>query len=77
MSRIAPVHWERLRCVFQRDGFVFKKRTAGSHWCGEKSGVDRPVIIPEYDEVGRDIIQGCMRTAGMDRERYLRLLAQC
>jgi predicted RNA binding protein YcfA (HicA-like mRNA interferase family) len=77
VSRIRPVHWKQLRCVFERDGFVFKKRTDGSHWVGEKPGVLRPLVIPEYDDLGRDIIHSCLRTAGMSRERYLRLLATC
>ncbi len=75
--RIAPVSWRRLRCVFELDGFVLKKRTAGSHWVGEKAGVAPPVIIPEYSEVGVDIIHAIMRTAGMTRERYFSLLARC
>ena len=75
--RIAPVSWRRLRCVFELDGFVFKKRTAGSHWVGEKAGVARPVIVPEYSEVGVDIIHANMRTAGMTRKRYFSLLARC
>lgn len=77
MPRIDPVSWKRLRCVFQHDGFSFKKRTGGSHWAGEKNGVARPIIIPEYDAIGRDIIHACMRTAGMTRDRYLKLLALC
>lgn len=63
MSRITPVSWRRLRCVFQRDGFVFVKRTDGSHWNGEKRGIKRPIVIPEYDEIGLDIIRANMRTA--------------
>ena len=58
------------------DGFVFKKEK-GSHWVGEKRGVARPVVIPEYDEIGLDIIRSNMRTAGMSRERYLELLRNC
>ena len=71
------MQWKRLRCVFEQDGFTFKKRTGGSHWVGEKTGVARPVVIPEYDDVGVDIIKACMRTAGMSRKRYLALLAKC
>ena len=76
MSRISPLPWKRLRCVFERDGFSFR-RGVGSHWRGEKPGVKRPVVIPEYDEVGLDIIRGNMRTAGMSRERFLKLLREC
>ncbi len=39
-----------------------------------KDGVLRPVSIPKYDEVGRDIIQGNMRTASMTREQYFEYL---
>ena len=74
--RIKPVSWRQLRCVFELDGFVFRK-ARGSHWIGEKPGVLRPVVIPEYEEIGLDIIRGNMRTAGMSRERYFSLLAKC
>ena len=77
MPRLRPVDWQTLRCVFEHDGFVFKKRTGGSHWVGEKDGVLRPIVIPEYDEVGIDIIKANMRTAGMSRARFLRLLEEC
>jgi predicted RNA binding protein YcfA (HicA-like mRNA interferase family) len=79
MTRIPPVDWRRLRCVFEHDGFVFKKRSrrGGSHWVGEKTGVARPIIIPEYDSIGLDIITRNMRTAGMTRERFLELLQRC
>ena len=77
MPRITPLHWKRLRCVFERDGFAFKKRTAGSHWVGERRGVARPVVIPEYDEVALDIITANMRTAGMSRQRFFELLKGC
>jgi len=77
VSRLRAVQWKRLRCVFERDGFIFKKRTGGSHWVGEKPGVSRPIVIPEYDEVGVDIIKANMRTAGMSRDRFLQLLAEC
>jgi hypothetical protein len=79
VSRIRPLHWKQLVCVFRQDGFTFRKRSRGgtSHWVGEKPGVARPVIVPEYDEVSLDIIRANMRTAGMSRERFLELLARC
>jgi len=55
---------------------VFKKGK-GSHWIGEKPGVARPIVIPEYAEIGLDIIRSNMRSAGMTRARYLELLAKC
>lgn len=76
MSRIPPVHWKQLKCIFEKDGFTFTKKR-GSHWIGTKEGVARPVVVPEYDEIVLDIIHSNMRTAGMSRERFLELLARC
>ncbi len=73
MSKIPPMSWRRLRRVFELDGFVFRKGK-GDHWVGEKGGVNRPVVIPAYLEIGQDIIRANMRTAGMSRERFLELL---
>jgi len=75
-SKLSPISWKRLRCVFEHDGFVFKPGK-GDPWKGEKAGVARPIVIPVYDEVGLDIVRSCMRTAGMTRERYLKLLEKC
>ena len=42
-----------------------------------KAGAIRPVVIPRHKEIDAEIIRGNMRTAGMDRETYFRLLAEC
>lgn len=39
-----------------------------------KEGTARPIVIPKYDEVGLDIIQSVIKTAGLSREEYLKLL---
>ena len=74
--KIPPVLWRRLRCVFELDGFVFRKGK-GDHWVGEKSGLLRPVVIPAYSEIGLDIVLANMRTAGMSCSRFLKLLEKC
>ena len=74
--KLTPMSWRRLRCVFELDGFAFHKGK-GDHWVGEKPGVLRPVVIPQYSEVGLDIIRANMRTAGMPRSRFLELLEKC
>lgn len=73
MPKITPVSWKVLVRIFEADGFV-QERTTGSHIILAKEGVIRPVVIPKYDELGLDIIQSNMRTAGMSRERYFELL---
>lgn len=76
MPRITPVHWKRLECVFLAQGFKFV-RQQGSHRTYFKPGIKRPVIIPTYDSVEPFIIQNNMKTAGMSRETYFKLLADC
>jgi len=43
----------------------------------EKAGVARPLIVPKYSDVGLDIITNLIRTAGITREAFLALLANC
>jgi predicted RNA binding protein YcfA (HicA-like mRNA interferase family) len=76
MPRITPLHWKVLECIFKYDGFVFH-RQRGSHRAYVKNGIIRPIIIPTYPNVDVDIIKGLMRTAGMEREKYFKLLAKC
>ena len=76
MSRLTPVHWKVLKCIFEEVGFIHN-RTEGDHLVLIKEGVSRPIIIPKYDEIGLDIIKSNMRTAKMSREDYLRLLKKC
>ena len=75
MSRITPTDWRTLVKVFEADGFHVD-RIASSHVIMTKLGVARPVVIPKYPEVGRDIILSNLRTAGMPRNRYLQLLRE-
>lgn len=59
MSRLTPQPWRVLDCIFRKAGFTFV-RQASSHRVYEKDGVLRPIIVPEYDEVGVEIIQGLL-----------------
>ncbi len=76
MSRLTPQSWRVLDCIFRKAGFAFV-RQASSHRVYEKDGVLRPLIVPEYDEVGVEIIQGLLKTAGMTRGEYFALLKKC
>ncbi|MGD0463042.1 MAG: type II toxin-antitoxin system HicA family toxin [Tepidisphaeraceae bacterium] len=75
MPRITPVSWKRLERVFLLAGFTFA-RQEGSHRSYVKSGLARPVVIPTYDEVPVFVIRNNLRTAGVSRETYLRLLSR-
>ena len=76
MPRLTPVDWKTLVKVFEAAGFT-NDRTRGSHIVMVKEGIARPVIIPMYDEVGRDIIISNLRTAGISRKEYFKLLNKC
>jgi predicted RNA binding protein YcfA (HicA-like mRNA interferase family) len=75
MPRITPVHWKALEKVFLLAGFQFV-RQEGSHRSYCRPGIGRPVVIPTYAEVPVSIIRNNLKTAGISREEYFRLLAQ-
>jgi hypothetical protein len=42
-----------------------------------KLGIARPVVIPTYGEIPVFIIRTNLKTAGISREEYFRLLEEC
>lgn len=75
MPRITPIHWRDLERVFLASGFRFA-RQEGSHRSYVKEGVLRPIVIPTYTEVPVAIIRNNLKTAGVSRDEYFRLLEQ-
>jgi len=75
MPRITPIHWKKLESVFLAAGFKFA-RQEGSHRSYTKPGLPRPIVIPTYDEITLSIIKNNLKTAGISREEYFRLLEQ-
>ena len=73
MPRIVPVHWRELERVFLRVGWQFA-RQEGSHRSYTKAGVIRPIVIPAYDAIPVAIIRNNLKTAGISRDEYFRLL---
>lgn len=73
MPRIIPISWERLEQVFLKAGLVFS-RQMGSHRSYSKPGMERIVVIPTYKKIGVEIIKANMKTAGISREEYFRML---
>jgi predicted RNA binding protein YcfA (HicA-like mRNA interferase family) len=65
-----------LERVFLAAGFRFV-RQEGSHRSYVKAGIARPVVIPTYREVPVFIIRNNLKTAGLSREDYFRLLDEC
>ncbi len=73
MPRITPVHWRALERVFLAAGFRFV-RQEGSHRAYTKPGLLRPIVIPAYDELPVSIIRNNLKSAGISRDEYFRLL---
>jgi predicted RNA binding protein YcfA (HicA-like mRNA interferase family) len=73
MPKLTPIRWQALEKVFVRAGYVFSNQV-GSHRTYVRAGSPRPVVIPTYGEVPIFIIQRNLRTAGISRDEYLRLL---
>jgi predicted RNA binding protein YcfA (HicA-like mRNA interferase family) len=74
MPRLTPLSWQTLEKIFLAAGFQFA-RQVGSHRTYTKPGVARPIVIPTYSEVPISIIWSNLRTAGLSREEFFRLLA--
>jgi hypothetical protein len=66
MSKITPISPDRLKRVFEKAGFR----------CVRIEGVPRPVVIPDWKEIPVFIIKNNLRTAGLNRDEYFRLLAE-
>ena len=75
MPKFAPVDWKTLERIFVAADFQFA-RQEGSHRSYFKSGVARPVVIPTYREIPVFIIRNNLKTAGISRDEYFRLLEQ-
>jgi predicted RNA binding protein YcfA (HicA-like mRNA interferase family) len=75
MPKFAPVDWKTLERIFLSAGFQFV-RQEGSHRSYFKQGIARPVVIPAYREVTVFIIRNNLKTAGLSRDEYFRLLQQ-
>jgi predicted RNA binding protein YcfA (HicA-like mRNA interferase family) len=64
-----------LEKVFLLAGFRFV-RQEGSHRSYVKPGIPRPIVIPTYNEIPVSIIRTNLKTAGISRDAYFRLLEE-
>ena len=73
MARLTPTDWKTQIKIFEAYGCKYNRKK-GSHHVLIYAGAKRAVVIPEYDEIDLDIIKNNMRTVGMNRDEYFRLL---
>ncbi|MGU9951875.1 MAG: type II toxin-antitoxin system HicA family toxin [Gammaproteobacteria bacterium WSBS_2016_MAG_OTU1] len=70
MSENLPViSGQKFVRFFLERGFV-KKRQTGSHIILRKEGIKRSLVIPNYRELGADIILNNLKTAGISRNEF-------
>ncbi len=50
MSRIFPIHYQKLVRVLQQEGFVLA-RERGDHMIFTMQGILRPVVMPRYAQL--------------------------
>jgi predicted RNA binding protein YcfA (HicA-like mRNA interferase family) len=75
VARLTPTDWKTQVRVFEAYGCRYKRKKGSDHVLTHPEA-KRAVVIPEYDEIDVDIIKNNMRTVGMDRDEYFRLLTQ-
>jgi predicted RNA binding protein YcfA (HicA-like mRNA interferase family) len=73
MPKISAIPAWKLKRIFEKAGFQCV-RTEGDHVVFTKSGIVRPIVIPDWKEVPVFIIKNNIRTAGISREEYFELL---
>ena len=74
MPKFQPVHWKTFEKFLLHVGCVLKRREA-SHRVYWKDGLSRPIILQAKGSVPVFIILHNLRTLGIDRSRYLGILA--
>ncbi len=75
MPKISPIHYRKLAKIFEKVGFTYL-RTEGDHMIYTKKGIVRPVVIPKYREIPEFIILTNLKTAGISRKEYFKLLSK-
>lgn len=73
MPKISPVHYRKFVHVLEQKGFVFD-RQEGDHLIYVRDDLKRPIVIPMYKSVPVFIILNNLKTAGISRQEYLKLL---
>ena len=76
MSKLVPVHYEKLIQLFEHFGFKVT-RYRGDHIMMNKSAVARPLVIKTSPpRVATALIRINLTTAGISREEYFAVLAE-
>jgi predicted RNA binding protein YcfA (HicA-like mRNA interferase family) len=75
MPRLKPVSWQKFEKFLLKSGCKFE-RQKGDHRVYSKQGLKRPIIIPAVKELPRNVILSNLRTLGISKEDYLRIITK-
>lgn len=70
---IRPIHYRKLVKVFEKEGWKYQ-RTRGDHMIFTKRGFIKAIVIPKYKTIPVFVIKNNLRTAKIEKEKYLGLL---
>ncbi len=73
MPRLAPIHYKKFEVFLQSLGCRYI-RTEGDHNIWRKEGLKRPVVVRKLKDLPVFEILTNLRTLGVDRETYLKLI---
>ena len=75
MPRITPIHYRKLRKVFEKTGWQYLG-DVGDHMQFKKPGYARRVVIPKKRDIPVFVIKNNLRTAKINRKTYFKLLGK-
>lgn len=73
MTKIPDHNWKKAISALKAAGFK-KERTTGDHVLLWKDGIVRPIVIPKDKSLPKFIVSNILRTAGLSRKKYVKLL---
>jgi predicted RNA binding protein YcfA (HicA-like mRNA interferase family) len=74
MAKLGVVHWKKFERFLLAVGCEFL-REQGDHRIYHKHGLPRPIVIPR-DSLPPFIVLNNLRTLGISRDAYLKILAK-
>lgn len=75
MPRLEPVYYGKFCKFLEYVGCTFK-RQKGSHLIYVRNDLIRPIVVPAKKNLSRAVIQSNLKTLGIDRDKYLRILSK-
>ena len=72
MPRLTPLPWQTIETILLHLGYHFI-RQRGSHKIYYGGNLERPIVLPAYQEVGVSIIKNIIDIANISRDEFITL----